>query len=449
MTRQKIYRSIILFLSLSTITSCTEEYAMVEQFPVRKSVNEELNIIAEAYVKVMLGMDTHERGYVDAYYGPPEWKESVEASGVTLDGLRAASEDLRDRVLRIDLTDAEEILGLRRQYLAKQLESVRARIDMAGGKKFTYDEEAKAIFDANPPDLPESHFIEIINEIDELLPGEGSVQKRLTDFNKEFIVPDDRVDIVFEEAIREARRRTREHIELPKDEFFELEYVTGKSWTGYNWYMGNNKSLIQLNRDVPLTIDRIIDVASHEGYPGHHTYNVLLENSLAKGRGWVEFTVNPLYSSQSMISEGTAVFGIEVAFPGDERLEYEKKVLFPLAGLDSTRVEEYYKIFNLTEKLDYARNEAARDYLNGDISREEAEEYLIKYRLWSPEKSAQRVRFMDDYGAYDLNYNLGKDIVKKYIESRGGTADNPEKRWEEFKLLLSSPRLPSSLGITD
>jgi len=449
MTLQKIYRSIILLLSLLIVSSCKKEYAKIEQLPVRISANEELNIIAEAYVKVMLGMDTHERGYVDAYYGPLEWKESVEASGVTLDDLRGESEDLRDRVLNIDLSGEEEILKLRRQYLAKQLESVRARIDMAGGKKFTYDEEAKAIFDANPPDLPESHFIKIINEIDELLPGEGSVQERLADFNKDFIVPDDRVDIVFEEAIREARRRTKEHIDLPGDEFFELEYVTGKSWTGYNWYKGNNKSLIQLNRDVPLTIDRIIDVASHEGYPGHHTYNVLLENSLAKGRGWVEFTVNPLFSSQSMISEGTAEFGIEVAFPGDERIEYEKKVLFPLAGLDSTRVEEYYRIFYLTEKLDYAGNEAARDYLNGDISREEAENYLIKYRLLSPERSAQRVRFMDDYGAYGLNYNLGKDLVKKYIESRGGTSDNPEKRWEEFKHLLSSPRLPSSLGIAD
>jgi hypothetical protein len=44
-----------------------------------------------------------------------------------------------------------------------------------------------------------------------------------------------------------------------------------------------------------------------------------------------------------------------------------------------------------------------------------------------------------------INYNLGKDLVRKYVESRGGTPDNPEERWEVFRELLSSPRLPSQL----
>jgi len=44
-----------------------------------------------------------------------------------------------------------------------------------------------------------------------------------------------------------------------------------------------------------------------------------------------------------------------------------------------------------------------------------------------------------------INYNLGKDMVRSYIEARGGTASNPAKRWEEFERLLSSPRLPSGL----
>ena len=233
---------------------------------------------------------------------------------------------------------------------------------------------------------------------------------------------------------------------MPENEKFELEYVRGKSWTGYNWYKGNNHSLIQLNRDIPLSIDRVIDVASHEGYPGHHVYNVLLENKLAKGRGWVEFTVNPLYSSQSMISEGSANFGIEVAFPGEERIKYEREILFPLAGLDSTRVEEYYKVFELTERLDYVDNEVARGYLNGILDREQAEETFVRLRLLTPERAAQRVRFIDQYRAYVINYNLGKDLVREYIESRGGTSDNPEKRWAEFEALLSSPRLPSSLN---
>lgn len=426
--------------------SCAESNIKKDVTPLPKNPNEELNTIAESYVRLMLGMDTHERGYVDAYYGEPAVKEEVESSGVTLAELKSEAEELLQSVNEIDMTGEEEILLLRRQYLAKQLESVRARIDMVEGIKFSFDEEAKFIFDATPPTLPDSFFEKIIEELDDLLPGEGSVSERLNKFKADFIVPDEKVDVVFEEAIREARERTKKHIRLPENEKFELEYVRGKSWTGYNWYKGNNHSLIQLNRDIPLSIDRVIDVASHEGYPGHHVYNVLLENKLAKGRGWVEFTVNPLYSSQSMISEGSANFGIEVAFPGEERIKYEREILFPLAGLDSTRVEEYYKVFELTERLDYVDNEVARGYLNGILDREQAEEKFVRLRLLTPERAAQRVRFIDQYGAYVINYNLGKDLVREYIESRGGTSDNPEKRWAEFEALLSSPRLPSSLN---
>ena len=426
--------------------SCAESNIKKDVTPLPKNPNEELNTIAESYVRLMLGMDTHERGYVDAYYGEPAIKEEVELSGVTLAELKSEAEELLQSVNEIDMTGEEEILLLRRQYLAKQLESVRARIDMVEGIKFSFDEEAKFIFDATPPTLPDSFFEKIIEELDDLLPGEGSVSERLNKFKADFIVPDEKVDVVFEEAIREARERTKKHIRLPENEKFELEYVRGKSWTGYNWYKGNNHSLIQLNRDIPLSIDRVIDVASHEGYPGHHVYNVLLENKLAKGRGWVEFTVNPLYSSQSMISEGSANFGIEVAFPGEERIKYEREILFPLAGLDSTRVEEYYKVFELTERLDYVDNEVARGYLNGILDREQAEEKFVRLRLLTPERAAQRVRFIDQYRAYVINYNLGKDLVKEYIESRGGTSDNPAKRWAEFEALLSSPRLPSSLN---
>ena len=44
-----------------------------------------------------------------------------------------------------------------------------------------------------------------------------------------------------------------------------------------------------------------------------------------------------------------------------------------------------------------------------------------------------------------INYNLGQDLVRAYVEKRGGTVDQPEERWKIFGELLSSPRLPSGL----
>jgi hypothetical protein len=201
-----------------------------------------------------------------------------------------------------------------------------------------------------------------------------------------------------------------------------------------------------MNTDLPIYIDRAVDLACHEGYPGHHVYNALLEKHLVRDRGWVEFSVYPLFSPQSLIAEGTANYGIEVAFPGAERIAFEKSTLFPAAGLDPSRADQYYQVQKMVDELAYAGNEAARRYLDGKIDAAAAAAWLERYALMPKDRAAQRVRFFDQYRSYVINYNLGKDLVRKYVESRPGVAGSAERRWQEFGKLLSSPRLPSTLN---
>jgi len=99
----------------------------------------------------------------------------------------------------------------------------------------------------------------------------------------------------------------------------------------------------------------------------------------------------------------------------------------------------------LIDQLSYAGNEAARRYINKQIDATQAAAWLERYALMPRDRAAQRVRFFDQYRSYVINYNLGKDMARRYIESRGGTAAAPEKRWAEFERLISSPRLPSGL----
>ena len=407
----------------------------------------EMNSVAESYVKLVLAVGQHDKDYVDAFYGPPEWKTEAERGKRALPDLASEAARLTFRMEALP-EPSDAMLRLRRDYLTRQLQSVSARIAMLGGKKLTFDEESKALYDAVAPVNTEEHFREVRDELDRTLPGKGgpaSLLDRYEAFRKEFTIPKDKVDAVFRAAIGECRDRTTRHLSLPSEESFTVEYVTGKSWSGYNWYQGHFKSLIQVNTDLPITIDRAIDLACHEGYPGHHVYNMLLEKNLVRDRGWIEYTVYPLFSPQSLIAEGSANFGIEVAFPGDERAAYEKSTLYPLAGLDPARAEDFDRVRHITERLAYAGNEAARRYLNGEIDAAAAARWLADYALASKERAEQRVRFFDQYRSYVINYNLGKDLVRKYVEAHGGTADHPEKRWEVFGELLSSPRLPSQL----
>jgi hypothetical protein len=293
------------------------------------------------------------------------------------------------------------------------------------------------------PTHPDSAFAETLGRIAAALPGEGPVPRRYEQFRQAFVIPPDKVDTVFRRAIAECRARTLGHLTLPADERFRLEYVTGKPWGAYNWYQGNATSLIQVNTDLPIFIDRAIDLACHEGYPGHHVYHALLEDRLVRQRGWVEYTVYPLFSPQSLIAEGSANYGVGLAFPGAERVAFERDVLFPLAGLDPADAERYYTIQQLVAQLDDAGNEAARRYLDGEITAEQAEDWLVTYAMMSPERAAQRLRFMDRYRSYVINYNLGKDLVARYVERVGG--DDAAKRWRALGDLLGSPRLPSGL----
>lgn len=403
--------------------------------------------IAERYVKLVLAVGEHDADYVDAFYGPAEWRKEAASGKLALAVIDQQAAELEAEIPGVAVEPRkgdEELWSLRRQYLSRQLASLRSRVAMLRGTKMTFDEESRALYDAVAPVRPESEFAAVLKQLDARLPGTGTLIERYDRYKQGFVISRARVDRVFQEAIRGCRQRMS-FVDLPPNERFTVEYVTGKSWSGYNWYQGNFRSVIQVNTDLPIYIDRAIDLACHEGYPGHHVYNALLEKNLVVDRGWMEFTVYPLFSPQSLIAEGTANYGIEVAFPLPDRIRFEQDVLFPLAGLDPTKVTAYYEVLTLVDRLSYAGNEAARRYINGEIDRAGAEAWLERYALYTRPRAEQRVRFIDQYRSYVINYNLGKDLVASYIERRVGRDRTPQRRWREFTALLSSPRLPSGL----
>lgn len=405
-----------------------------------------MNAVAEKYVKLVLSAGEHDDNYVDAYYGPAEWKERAAEYKVALEKIEKDAAKLAARLATMDMSGQDEMLRLRHGFLSGQVKALHTYARILSGEKLSFDEESKGLYDIEAGQYDEGYFLERLEKIEKIVPaGEEALPERLKAYRDGFVIPSDRLEAVFDKAIEEARMRTKKYIELPEGESFTVEYVTGTSWGAYNWYKGNAHSLIQVNTDLPTRIDSPLSLACHEGYPGHHVYNVLLESHLAKGKGWIEYTIYPLYSPQSLLAEGTANYATELTFPGGERLGYEKEALYPMAGLDAGKAEEYATVQKLAKELSKARIVAARRYLNGEATREEAAEYLTKYALLSPERAGKLVDFFDQYRSYIVNYYVGHDLVKEYIESRAGEEGSLKKRWELFRELLSTPRIPSDL----
>ena len=403
--------------------------------------------VAERYVRLALAVGEVDDAFVDAYYGPAEWKTEAHTAGKRpLADLRASAAELQRTLERTELGVGDAMAAARQRYLAGQLGAMLARLDLLAGVKRPFDEESKLLYDAVAPHHDAAHFQRLLDALAAELPGDGPLVDRYETFQKAFIIPPERIDAVFSAAIAACRERTARHLTLPAGESFRVEYVTGKPWGGYNWYQGGYASLIQVNTELPIYIDRAIDLAAHEGYPGHHVYNALLEQHLVRERGFVEFSLYPLFSPQSLIAEGSANFGVEVVFPGEERARFERDVLYPLAGLDPALAERHERVRKLQKGLAYAGNEAARRYLDGEITGPQAVEWLMRYALSPRPRAEQRVRFFDAYRSYVINYNLGEDMVRHWVEAQGGTAENPERRWQVFEELLASPRLPGDLG---
>ncbi|WP_342375271.1 hypothetical protein NVS55_28750 [Myxococcus stipitatus] len=401
-----------------------------------------LDSFAEQYVKLVLALGQHDPALVDAYHGPQRWADEAKHASVPLAEVGAHARALH-ALIESSPVPADPLVAMRRTFLLRQVGAMDARARLLQGEKLSFDEESEALYNARAPTHTEAEFARTLAELEQLLPGQGTLAERLEVFHQGFVIPPEKLRVVFQTAIDEARRRTKQHIPLPDDEAVTLEFVTGQSWGAYNWYKGHNQSVVQINTDLPITISRAIEVGAHESYPGHHVYNVLLEQHLVRERGWVEFTIYPLYSPQSLISEGSATYGPRVVFP--DEAAYLREVLFPLAGLPPDRVEPYLRVEALLKKLSYVDNEAARRFLDGRFTREQASDYLIRYRLLTRPQVEKFLLNVTEERTYLINYNLGRDLVADFIERRGGTKDNPNRGWELLRELLSSPRLPGDL----
>lgn len=397
-----------------------------------------LDAIGEAFVKLALAVGQHDEAFVDAYHGPAEWAEAAKEDVRPLDTLEAEAQGLLISVARTN-ADAPTLRGA---MLEKLTRAALARIQIAQGETFPFNEETRLLYDAVAPDYDLAEFDAALEEIDALLPGDGPLNERVDAFRNSLAIPSDKLAAVFDAAIAECRRRTLAKYDLPETERFSVEFVTDKPWSGYNWYQGDYYSLIQVNTDFPTIIDRAVDLGCHEGYPGHHTWNIMLERELLEGNDWIEYSVYPLFSPLSVTAEGSANYGIELAFPGTEKIAFERDVLFPLAGLDPAQAETLDAVNKARRKLSHARNHIAREYLDGRLSRDDAIDMLMKYRLESRERAKQSLRFIDTYRGYVINYNLGRDIVEQYISRK---AVGRQDTWGAFRTLLTTPLAASDI----
>ncbi|HEX9132174.1 MAG TPA: hypothetical protein VF844_07770 [Ktedonobacteraceae bacterium] len=373
--------------------------------------------------------------FVDYYYGPPEWKVQVEVEEET-----PATELVYAALALAEALSAQGFEAHRVTYLEKQVLALETVCRKLNGEKFTLEEEVQRCFDIRPTRIPEAQFEQAHAWLDEILPGEGSLYERRQRLRNRYELAREksgRLISFMQQAMAEARRRTLEFVSLPQGEEVELQTVSNQTFGGENWYLGNYRSRVELNTDLPTHMGWLLDLVCHEGYPGHHTEFVLKEQHLYREHGYMEQSIAPIISPQSVISEGIATSAFEMVFTPDEAERWAAEYIYPEAEIEPVSVD-MGKLSKARELLEAIDGNAAF-MLNEGRSDEEVKQYIMRYKMLPDEHAQKALEFLKSpfREAYVFTYYYGKQLMRPWLQG-------PD-RHNAFRHFLTEQICPSDL----
>jgi hypothetical protein len=89
-----------------------------------------LDQAAEDYVHLALEIGAHEKDFVDAYFGPPEWRVEAEAHPRNISELKAEADRIQSTLSATDMSAQEPMEHRRNAWLMANVASARSRLDI-------------------------------------------------------------------------------------------------------------------------------------------------------------------------------------------------------------------------------------------------------------------------------------------------------------------------------
>ena len=389
--------------------------------------------LANRYVALAVELGEHDSDSLDFYFGSDPTIDKLKHQPESLDNLHRSALSLREQLNRLPESSSAD--AARKSFLGSQTDAIVLRTEQLMGKNQSFDEESHTFFGITAPVDNDAGQRKILRtQIATLLGNATNPAEAYARYDSQFIVPADRVPAVMNAALQQCRALTLQHVSLPAGERVDLEYVVHKPWSAFSRYLGNAHSLIQVNMDYPLTVDRILDLACHEGYPGHHVFNSLRDQSLVTGMHRNEFRVQLTFSPQSYVSEAAASYAPNLALSDAERLRIERDLLIPLAGIKRIDTEHYLQVQKLVAGLHTAEPSIAREYLDDRLEFVRAADALERETLMQHGETT--LLYLNEFRTYMLCYTVGNDSMHSLIES--GHASEAV-RWQRYLNLMMDP----------
>ncbi|HJU37091.1 MAG TPA: hypothetical protein VJ716_06720 [Gaiellaceae bacterium] len=377
---------------------------------------------ARRYLELGLRVGKHADELIDAYWGPEEIAQRVDAEEPRAPAVLAA--------------EAQELLAevADDPWLAGEVRALWAQARKFAGEELTYAQEGELVYGIEPRWHYEEPFRTAAAMLEEALPGAGDLRARTARWQDETAVPSEILEPALRDVAAELRRLAGEKIGLPEGEDFELELVTNKRWLGYARYLGGLRTQIFVNTDLPILASVLVNLASHEIYGGHHTHHVWQEVDLVRGRDELEWTLVLLWAPSSVISEGVATTGPEIV-AGDGQ-ELAAAVLGRLGFEYDAEVGS--RVVEAARLLQGVSANVAMLLHDRGASVAEAREYASTWSLQPDDRLDKLVerQVQNPSPVYQHCYWQGHELVAGYV--RGDA--------KRFRELLSARLVPADLG---
>jgi hypothetical protein len=365
--------------------------------------------VVERYLRLGLRLGRHVDGLVDAYFGPPGIAAGVEAEAA-VEPARLATEAA---ALDADLAADGDLAPERRHWLRDQVRGLETCARVLAGEGLSYADEIEGCYGIRPARADEASLAAAQARLDDLLPGDGPLAARYAAWRDAQILPADRVEWVLGQVVDALRAWTTELVELPDGESVAIESVTNEPWTAFNYYRGGLASRIAVNRDLPITATLLLELAAHETYPGHHTEHACKEQRLVRDLGRLEESIFLVPTPQSLVSEGIAEVGFELAVDGPLRmLEAILRDALPAFDLDHG-----IAVYRAHDQLAVASVNAALMLHEDGCTEAAAVDYLLSWFLETRERAVKSVAFLTDptWRAYAITYVEGARLCGAFV----------------------------------
>ena len=391
--------------------------------------------LVEEYIRLALALDEHLPGYVDSYFGPSAWTEEARQAG------KLPLPALTQRVdqLAADVSQANEWDAQRKDFLTHQIRAMQMSLRLLAGENVSLTEEAQALYDVQPAWKDEAFFIEYQKWLDAILPKGGSLKERLESWKNSLEIPIEKARELLPFITHTLRELAHRKFRLPEEESFIVEFVSDQPWMAYNHYLGEYKSRIEINTDMPMQVNGLAITIAHEGYPGHHTELCMKEAKLIRQMDYQEHVLTLINSPWCVIAEGIATSALETILTDQELEALYREEILPRAGMTHIDIKTILEISRAERKMRELWGNAAFMLHDQKKSTDEIVSYLQKYEM-STEKEANRaIQFMSGPldRSYIFTYTAGYDLLEELFS----IAD----RDKYFGRLIEEPVTPSQI----